>query len=102
MNEEAYMEMFRNVVSERGLKYTQQRASIARAVFRTDGHQTLDEILAASRGEHKTVGYATVYRTMKLMVECGLVAEHKFADGRARYERLQMITMIILFALNAE
>ena len=87
MQEKAYMDLFREAVSERGLKYTQQRASICRVVFNSSGHRTLDEILEAAREEHQTVGYATVYRTMKLMVACGLVEEHKFSDGQARYER---------------
>ena len=78
---------FRTYLSEQGLKFTQQRRVIAEVVFGSDGHLTLNQILERAREEHASVGYATVYRTMKLLAESGLADEHKFADGQARYER---------------
>ena len=80
--------MFRSALVDNGLKYTRQRAAILGVVFHGEKHMTLDEILELAREEHPKVGYATVYRTMKLLHSVGLVEEHKFTDGQARYEKM--------------
>ncbi len=81
------MERFREFLVGRGLKYTRQRQAIADVLFRSESHLSLDELLAQARSAQPSVGYATVYRTMKLLAESGLASEHKFADiGHARYE----------------
>jgi len=80
------MDAFRGYLSDQGLKCTRQRVAIATVFFRSDSHLSLPEILALAQGEHATVGYATVYRTMKLLTECGLAAEHKFGEANVRYE----------------
>ena len=82
-----FMKTFKEVVASRGLKFTKQRGAIAEVVVSGAKHLTLDDILLKAREKHPSVGYATVYRTMKLMVMCGLVLENKFSDGPARYER---------------
>lgn len=79
--------LFRSTLVEKGMKYTRQRAAILNVVFHGEKHLTLDEILEMARKEYPKVGYATVYRTMKLLHSVGLVEEHKFTDGQARYER---------------
>jgi len=78
---------FRTYLSDQGLKFTRQRRVIAEVVFNSEGHLTLNQILDRARDDHPSVGYATVYRTMKLLAESGMAEEHKFADGQARYER---------------
>jgi len=64
---EAYM-------TRRGLRSTEQRRVI------------IDTLLREVRAVDARVGYATVYRTMKLLTESGVVQEHKFGDGFTRYE----------------
>lgn len=54
--------------------------------FESKAHLSLLELLELARGRHASVGYATVYRTMKILAECGLAHEHKFAEGSVRYE----------------
>lgn len=54
--------------------------------FASDAHLSLPELLDLARQRHASVGYATVYRTMKILAECGLATEHKFAEGSVRYE----------------
>lgn len=78
---------FKSYLSDQGLKFTRQRQAIAEVVFGSDEHLTLNQILERARGEQPSVGYATVYRTMKLLSESGLATEHRFDDGQARYER---------------
>lgn len=81
------MDRFREFLVARGLKNTRQRQAIAEVLFASDSHMSLDELLTKARSAQPSVGYATVYRTMKLLAESGLAAEHKFADiGHARYE----------------
>ena len=47
---------------------------------------SIEELLAQVRSEDKRIGYATVYRTLKLLAECGVANERKFSDGLTRYE----------------
>ncbi len=76
---EAYM-------AKKGLRSTAQRRVIAEAFFDGPHHITIEELLARVRQRDPHVGYATVYRTLKLFTECGLAQERDFGDGRTRYE----------------
>lgn len=81
------MARFRQYLTDQGLKFTSQRQAIAEVFFGSTEHLSLTDLLALAKKRHASVGYATVYRTMKLMAECGLASEHKFAEGQeARYE----------------
>ena len=68
------------------LNTTAQREVIVDLFFRTSDHVSIDELLAKVRRRNRKVGYATVYRTLKLLVEGGLAVERQFSDGHARYE----------------
>ncbi|MCB9684513.1 MAG: transcriptional repressor [Alphaproteobacteria bacterium] len=80
------MEQFRSWLAERGLKVTRQREAIAEVFFGSGGHLSLEELLELAKEQQPSVGYATVYRTMKILAESGLASEHKFAEGNVRYE----------------
>lgn len=82
------MERFKDHLREQGLKYTTQRRAIAQVFFRdVEGHQSLNDLLASAQAVQPSIGYATIYRTMKLMSECGVALEHRFADtGLTLYE----------------
>jgi Fur family ferric uptake transcriptional regulator len=82
------MDRFKEHLKDQGLKYTRQRRVIAHVFFRdVEGHQSLNDLLAAAQVEQSSIGYATIYRTMKLMTECGVALEHRFADtGQTLYE----------------
>ncbi len=71
---------------KRGLRSTEQRRLIIDTFFEQDEHITIDSLLKQVRAVDARVGYATVYRTMKLLSESGVVQEHKFGDGFTRYE----------------
>jgi len=73
-------------VRKRGLNTTQQRDAIVDQFLRTTEHVSIDELLAQVRRRHKKIGYATVYRTLKLLVESGLAMQRQFGDGQARFE----------------
>ena len=69
-----------------GLKHTRQRQVILEAFVEAGGHISLDDLLTRVQAVMPGVGYATVYRSMKLFSEAGLAQEQKFGDGQARYE----------------
>jgi len=71
---------------KRGLRSTEQRRLIIDTLFDAGEHVTIDGLLRQVRAVDGRVGYATVYRTMKLLSESGIVQEHKFGDGFTRYE----------------
>lgn len=76
---EAYM-------GKKGLRSTGQRRVIADAFFDGPHHVTIEELLARVRERDPRIGYATVYRTLKLFTECGIAAERNFGDGPSRFE----------------
>ena len=68
------------------LNTTAQREAIVEQFFRAPEHISIEELLGRVRRRHPKVGYATVYRTLKLLVDAGLASERQFGDGQARYE----------------
>ena len=85
----ARMRLFEQALRERGLKSTAQRDDIARVFFAAERHLSVEELFSAVKRVNPRVGYATVYRTLRLLKECGLAAERHFDDGQARYEAVE-------------
>ena len=79
-------ERWRSYVQDRRLNVTAQREAIVEMFLRTRDHVSIDELLGKVRKRQPKVGYATVYRTLKLLVDSGLAVERQFGDGQARYE----------------
>ena len=73
-------------MSRKGLRSTSQRRVIAETFFNGPSHVTIEDLLARVRETDSRIGYATVYRTLKLFTECGIAAERNFGDGPSRYE----------------
>lgn len=73
-------------LSEAGLKSTRQRDSIFLTFFRLNKHISVDELLAEVRIDAPHIGYATVYRTLKLLVEHGFAEPRQFDDGQTRFD----------------
>jgi Fur family ferric uptake transcriptional regulator len=73
-------------IAEKGLKSTRQRDIIADTFLAQSGHLNVEELLAQVRTQDDRISAATVYRTMKLLTECGLAAPRRFDDGQTRYE----------------
>ena len=68
------------------LNTTQQRELIVDQFLRTTEHISIDELLGRVRKRNRKIGYATVYRTLKLLVDSGLAIQRRFGDGQARFE----------------
>ena len=79
-------EIFREHLRRQGLKATAQRDDIAHVFFASNRHSSVEELYNEVKRVNPRIGYATVYRTMKLLTECGLALERHFRDGEARYE----------------
>jgi len=74
-------------LKEKGYKFTPQRRSILNAILQTEGeHLSVEEIYEIVKDKCPDIGLATVYRTMQIFDEVGLVYKLNFDDGRSRYE----------------
>lgn len=73
-------------MEKKGLRSTAQRRLIIDTFFGGSSHMTIEDLLAEVRTQEPSIGYATVYRTLKLLAECGVASERHFGDGPSRYE----------------
>lgn len=80
------MKAFHARIQEAGLKSTRQRDVIVEKFFSLDKHISADELLEEVRQEQPGIGYATVYRTLKLLVEQNFAVPKNFGDGTTRFD----------------
>lgn len=85
-NEQRLRDRLDAYMADKGLRSTEQRRLIVDTVFSSGEHATIDDLLAEVRKSDGRIGYATVYRTMKMLADCGVVQERRFGDGFTRYE----------------
>ncbi|MDR3176163.1 MAG: transcriptional repressor [Desulfovibrio sp.] len=79
---------FAAYITEHGLKNTPQRRRIVEVFFKSGKHLTTEELGTLVRTQDKSIGQATVYRTLKLLCRAGLAKEQHFGELSARYEPL--------------
>ncbi len=79
-------DIFHSHLKRVGLKHTGQRDTILRTFLETRDHLSTDELHRLVKKKDPRIGFTTVYRTLKLLAECGLASEVAFHDGVARYE----------------
>ena len=79
-------EIFYRHLRRVGLKHTEQRDTILRTFLDTRDHLSTDELFRLVKKRDGKIGFTTVYRTLKLLAECGLASMVPFPDGMARYE----------------
>jgi Fur family transcriptional regulator, ferric uptake regulator len=73
-------------LAEKGLRKTPQRDAIVQAAFSTTEHYTAEELLVMARKVDRSVSRATVYRTLPLLVECGVLREMDFGKDYKFYD----------------
>ncbi len=73
-------------LSGQGLKSTSQRDAILQVFVGAGRHVSAEELYGEVKKSHPRIGYATVYRTLKLLADAGLAEERRFEDGFTRYE----------------
>ncbi len=71
---------------EKGLRLTDQRRTIAAVLEQSTDHPDVEELYKRAAQRDPNISLATVYRTVKLFEDWGLLERHEFGDGRARYE----------------
>lgn len=81
-----FLEEFRRFLAERGLRLTNQRRRVTELLMQSRGHQTAEELAVIVRQKRMGVGRATVYRTLDLLCQAGLVHGHDFGQGMRHYE----------------
>jgi len=65
---------------------TEQRRVIARVLQASDDHPDVEELYRRAFAVDPNISISTVYRTVKLFEDAGIIARHEFGDGRSRYE----------------
>jgi len=73
---------------DKGMKMTEQRRVIARVLSDAQDHPDVEEVHRRASAQDSKISIATVYRTMRLFEDEGIVERHDFGDGRARYEEV--------------
>jgi Fur family ferric uptake transcriptional regulator len=84
----ALVDRFRRYLRDHHQPVTRQRDQVAQIVLLSEEHLSVDEILRLLRQQGEAVGTATVYRTLEVLVESGLVRAHDFGEGFKRYEAM--------------
>jgi Fur family ferric uptake transcriptional regulator len=83
-------ELLAGHMRENNLKRTRQREVILDTFLSVEGHTTIDGLLASVQKVYPAVGYATVYRSLRLFVAAGVASERHFGDGPALYEPAEL------------
>jgi Fur family ferric uptake transcriptional regulator len=80
------MDRIEKLCIEKGLRMTGQRRTIARILSQAGDHPDAEELHRRASAADANISIATVYRTVRLFEEAGILERHDFRDGRARYE----------------
>ena len=75
-------QIFQEHLKKAGLKRTSQRDLILDVFLDTEGHVSSEDLYSIIKAKDPSVGFTTVYRTLKLLKDCGLARELEFHDGR--------------------
>lgn len=76
------------VCVDKGMRMTEQRRIIARVLQASDDHPDVEELYRRASAVDPNISISTVYRTVKLFEDAGIIERHDFRDGRSRYETL--------------
>jgi Fur family ferric uptake transcriptional regulator len=80
-------ELFRNYLKDKKHRITPERFMVLEEIYRSDGHFDADEIFFKMKDNESRVSRATVYNTLELLVDCGLVQRQQFGKNQSVYER---------------
>ena len=80
------MDRLEKLCAEKGLRMTEQRRIVARVLSAADDHPDVEELHRRAHELDPHISIATVYRTVRLFEEAGILTRHDFQGGRSRYE----------------
>ncbi len=86
------MDRIEKLCAERGMRMTEQRRVIARVLSNAEDHPDVEELYRRASAIDPHISIATVYRTVRLFEEAGMLEKHDFRDGRTRYEEVPETT----------
>ncbi|MEP7346174.1 MAG: transcriptional repressor [Gemmatimonadaceae bacterium] len=86
MEHDDVIDSFKAYLRDHNLPVTSQRVAVAEAVLASNRHLSAEDVATDVRERGASVGQATVYRTLELLVRSGLVVERDFGEGYKRYE----------------
>ena len=78
-----------SVCVAKGMRMTEQRRIVARVLGTSNDHPDVEELFCRCAKVDKRISLSTVYRTVKLFEDAGIIERHDFREGRARYEPLR-------------
>jgi Fur family ferric uptake transcriptional regulator len=80
------LDRIENLCVEKGMRMTDQRRIVARVLSTSHDHPDVEELYRRAHALDPHISIATVYRTVRLFEEAGIISRHDFRDGRSRYE----------------
>ena len=80
------MDRIENLCIAKGMRMTEQRRVIARVLSDAQDHPDVEELYRRAHAADPRISIATVYRTVRLFEDSGIISRHDFRDGRSRYE----------------
>ena len=80
------MDRIEKLCVEKGMRMTDQRRVVARVLSEAHDHPDVEELYRRAHAVDPHISIATVYRTVRLFEEAGIIERHDFRDGRSRYE----------------
>jgi len=83
---EARVDRIEKLCVDKGMRMTDQRRVVARVLSASQDHPDVEELYRRAAAVDPHISIATVYRTVRLFEEAGVIARHDFRDGRSRYE----------------
>ena len=80
------MNRIEQLCADKGMRMTDQRRVVARVLGQASDHPDVEELYRRAHDVDPNISIATVYRTVRLFEEAGIISRHDFKDGRSRYE----------------
>ncbi|HEX8569340.1 MAG TPA: Fur family transcriptional regulator [Caulobacteraceae bacterium] len=82
------MDRIEQLCLDKGMRMTDQRRVVARVLSQSHDHPDVEELYRRAAAVDPHISIATVYRTVRLLEEAGIIEKHDFRDGRSRYEEV--------------